>query len=103
MCEDDGSFVRRVHPGLLDHFEGLFEDALFGGSSFVVEDGELVGEVGGVLSSCGGHEVECVPGVSEATDRVESWRESESYGFGIDLVFVETRCFDEGAESDDGG
>lgn len=103
MRKDDGSFVRRVHPCLLDHFEGLFEDALFGGSPFVVEDCELVREVGRMLSSCGGHEVECVPGVSEAADRVESWRESESNGFGIDLVFVETRCFDEGAESNDGG
>lgn len=90
VCEDDRSSVWVGHPGLLGHLDGLFDDALLGSAAFVVEICKLLGKVGGALSSRVGHEFERVPGVSETTDRVESWGESESHGFGVDLIGVET-------------
>lgn len=102
MGENDRSSVGVGHPGLLGHLDGLLDDALLGGAAFVVEARELLGEVGGALSSCGGHELEGIAGVPEASDRVESWGESESDGFGVDLIGVESGGGDEGAESDDG-
>ncbi len=50
--EDDRSSIGVGHPGLLGHFDGLFDDALLGGAALVVEVGELLGEVGGALSAC---------------------------------------------------
>ena len=70
--EDDCSFVWVGHAGLLGHLEGLFEDALFGGSSIVVEGGELLGEVGGALTCGSGHEFEGIGGVPEAAYGVEA-------------------------------
>jgi len=101
--EDDGSFVGAGHALLLGHFEGLFEDALFGGSAVVVEFGELFGEFCGAIACGGGHEFEGIGGVSESSDGVEAGGEAEADGFGVDLVGVEIGGVDECVEALDGG
>lgn len=41
--------------------------------------------------------------MTQASDRVESWRETESHGFGIDFPRTKVGSFDECAETNKGG